>query len=230
MTMPRILDLFCGAGGASVGYSLAGFDVTGVDSDPRGNLSWRYPFKFHIGDWSEWVDRFDEFDVIHASPPCQAYSVTRHSHTNQHPELLEPVRDALVKWGGPYVIENVPGAPLITPLRLCGTEFNLTAVDWDGTKLFLKRHRLFESDMELRGRGGCMCKYYLELGMEVGGVYGGGTSDRRRARDVRRGGYTPAKAVRSELLGIDWMTVKQQSQAIPPAYTEHIGRQIHRYL
>ena len=228
MNKPRLLDLFCCEGGAGKGYSDAGFDVVGVDIEHQR----RYPFRFFQGDalavLSNLLDGYllgnfelGDFAAIHASPPCQAYSITKHSHSVQHVELIEPVREALIALGKPYVIENVPGAPLRDPLTLCGTEFGLKATDADGEVLWLKRHRLFESNVDLWGAGGCNC-----TGRTIGGVYGGGSSDRNHAKEVRRGGYTPGKEVRARLIGCDWMTLHGLSQSIPPAYTKHIGEQL----
>jgi DNA (cytosine-5)-methyltransferase 1 len=218
---PRLLDLFCCEGGAGEGYARAGFDVTGIDLEPR--YAKRYPHTFHAGDALAYVaEHGHEYDATHASPPCQAYSITKHTNTVTHPELIEPTRAALIATGKPYVIENVVGAPLLDPLMLCGSEFNLTATDTDGTPLRLERHRLFESNVFLWGAGSC----HHNKRIDVAGAYGGGSSDRRYAKDVRRGGYTPAREVRAALLGIDWMTLNGMSQSIPPAYTEWIGSQL----
>jgi DNA (cytosine-5)-methyltransferase 1 len=129
----KLLDLFCGAGGAAMGYYRAGFeDITGVDNKPQPN----YPFEFILGDALEYViDHGAEFDVIHASPPCQAYSITKSlPWVDDYPELIEPLRNLLKETDKPYVIENVLGAPLINPLELCGSMFGLPLI----------RHRLFE--------------------------------------------------------------------------------------
>jgi DNA (cytosine-5)-methyltransferase 1 len=196
-----------------VGYHRAGFDVVGVDIAPQKN----YPFEFHQADAMTYP--LDGFDVVHASPPCQAYSITRHTHSVQHPDLLDPIRERLKAWGGPYVIENVPGADMPGAIELCGAQN--TAHDPDtGLTLRLRRHRLFESNVFLMGEP-CSCDR-----VPVGGVYGGGSSDRNHALEVRRGGYTPASKVRAQLMGIDWMTQAELAQAIPPAYTEFIGGQI----
>jgi DNA (cytosine-5)-methyltransferase 1 len=143
---------------------------------------------------------------------------------------VDPTRAALAASGLPYVIENVPGAPLLNPLTLCGTEFDLVAPDLDGVLLHLKRHRLFESNVFLYGAGGCRCLAFKDRGIGVGGVYGGGSDDRENAKTVRRGGYTPTKPVAAALLGVDWMTLHGLSQCIPPAYTEWIGAQLLTYL
>lgn len=216
----RLLDLFCCAGGAAVGYARAGFEVVGVDFEPQP----RYPYEFHQADALEYLaEHWREFDAIHASPPCQAYSVTKHTHSREHPDLVGPTRDALIATGLPYVIENVVGAPLIDPLTLCGSEFGLTALDIDGQRLQLRRHRLFESNVWLMGAGGC----YHDSALPVGGSYGGSWYKRPDERDsARRGGYVPRVEVRGALLGIDWMSQHELAQAIPPAYTEFIGRQV----
>lgn len=231
MNRPRLLDLFCCQGGAAMGYHRAGFDVIGVDIEPQPH----YPFEFHRGDALDILTTVIErqgrgeanafighIDAIHASPPCQHYSVTRHTHNNEHPDLVAPTRELLKASGLPWVMENVPGAPMPGALVLCGSEFQLKAFDpATGRDVWLKRHRLFESNVFLVGAGGCSC-----AGRFIGGVYGGGSSDNNHTKQVRRGGYTPAKQVRAELLGCDWMTMHGQSQAIPPAYTEFIGEQL----
>ena len=223
---PRLLDLFCCEGGASMGYYRAGWDVTGVDILPR--FAKRYPFRFVAANALEYAaDHWREYDAIHASPPCQAYSIATLGSGKQgnHPRLVEPTREALAATGLPYVIENVPRAPLLNPITLCGSMFDLTATDDDGTKLRLERHRLFESNVWLTS-GECA----HDKTIPVGGVYSGGRTDRREAREIRKGGYTPAKHVREALMGIDWMTLHGLSQSLPPAYTEFIGAQLLDHL
>lgn len=239
MTAPALLDLFCCEGGAAKGYADAGWDVYGVDIKPQP----RYPYWFHLGDALDVFDRMEageliefvhpdgrrklmgknDFKARHASPPCQAYSVTKHTHSNEHPELVEPTRERFQRTAEPWVIENVPGAPLIDPLLLCGSMFGLRAIDVDGTELALRRHRLFESNVWLMGAGGC-----VHDGTQVAGCYGHGRSSRAKHDERRagRGGYTPVKSVRVELMGMPWASQHGLSQAIPPAYTEHIGRQL----
>lgn len=240
---PRLLDLFCGAGGTSEGYRRAGWRVYGVDL----NAMPHYPFAFHRGDALDVLRtllagyrvRFTapdgnyedlalaDFDAIHASPPCQAYSVTKHSHSIEYPELIDPARELLIQTGLPYVIENVVGAPLHDPITLCGSMFDLTAYD-PATELTLelRRHRLFESNMKISVPGPC------HHGLPVGGVYGGGSSKRSASRTDwpkgkgGRGGYTPHAAVRHGLMGIDWMNRDELSESIPPAYTHHLGAQL----
>lgn len=253
--MPRLLDLFCCEGGAGSGYASAGFDVVGVDLDAGRRR--HYPFGFHAGDVLAVLDTLlagstvaftvpgtgqtrvlglADFDAIHASPPCQAYSITRHSHSVAHAELVVPTRDRLRATGLPYLIENVPGAPLLAPLTLCGAALGRTATDLDGERLVLKRHRLFESNLALMGLE-CACADYRNAGYRVAGVYGGGAIPKGRyvaevlaakehARHVRRGGYTPVKEVAAELIGAPWMTYHGLSQSIPPAYSEFLGEQV----
>lgn len=217
---PLLLDLFCCEGGAAMGYHRAGFDVIGVDIEPQP----RYPFTFHQADAIEFVrEHGREFDAIHASPPCQLYSITKNAHSAAHPDLLEPTREALIETGRPYIIENVPGAPLIDPVMLCGTMFGLRALDTDGTELALRRHRLFETSFPIP-LAPAPCAHDST---PVGGSYSGSRNRKPEDRDkARRGGYTPAFSVRAELMGADWMSMHGLGQAIPPAYTEWLGREL----
>lgn len=220
--MPRLLDLFSCAGGAAVGYARAGFEVVGVDIEPQPH----YPFEHHVTDALEFAaEHGREFDVIHASPPCQVYSATANAHTVQHPDLLAPTRDLLRELGVPYIIENVERAPLVDPVMLCGTMFGLRAPDVDGIELQLQRHRLFETSFPV-ALAPAPCAHDST---PVGGSYKGARRRTPEDRDQkRRGGYTPALSVRAALLGIDWMDMRNEhelAQAIPPAYTEWLGHQ-----
>ena len=220
MTM-RLLDLFCCAGGAGMGYHYAGFEVVGVDIDPQP----RYPFEFHQADAIEFVrEHGREFDVIHASPPCQLFSRTKTLHSNEHPDLVEPTRQALVESGRPWVIENVVGAPLINPVKITGQHFAMTARDVDGVLLKLVRARLFESNMPISAPQSFTPNNHLVTASVYGA--GGGWTPRHRDNPDRRGGYIPATSVLMELMGVDWMTKHELSQSIPPVFTEHIGRQL----
>lgn len=229
ITKPSALDVFCCQGGVAKGYRRAGFKtIVGIDRVDYGH---RYPFRFIQGDAIAYLSDstfLRQFSFIHASPPCQEHSISKHSHSAVHDDFLVETRELCEASGLPYVIENVEGAPMKNPLMLCGTEFGLTAPDTDGEILYLRRHRLFESNVPLVGkrRGGCRCAVMEARGYRCGGVYGGGSTDKWHARYVRQGGYTPAKSVREALLGIDWMTLYGLSQSIPPAYTEFIGKQI----
>ena len=218
---PVLLDLFCCAGGAGKGYHDAGFQVIGVDIDPQPN----YPFKFFQADAVEFTEDFGSlFDVIHASPPCQTFSRTKTLHDNEHPDLIEPTRQALVASGKPFVIENVVGAPLIDPIKLSGQHFNMTAADVDGVPLKLVRHRLFESSVDLE----VPVEFHANKQIQTASIYGagGGWTPKHRDNPDRRGGYIPHTDVIKELLGIDWMTKHELSQSIPPKFTEFIGRQL----
>jgi DNA (cytosine-5)-methyltransferase 1 len=221
VSRPKLLDLFCGAGGCSVGFDHAGFDVTGVDRDPHPD----YPFPMIVGDAMTVLacpDILDAFDVIAASPPCPAYStITPDSSRDKHPRLIEPVREALIAWGGHYVIENVEGAArhMVNPVRYCGSSFNLS----------VRRHRYFESDVFLMS-GPCQHK---NQGRPIG-VYGDHPQDDehyRRPDGTRRGNKAKTIEQAQAALGIDWMTTWDDlTDAIPPVFTEHIGVQLIAHL
>lgn len=213
MSRPRLLDLFCGAGGAAMGYHRAGFDVVGVDINPQP----RYPFLFHQGDALELPTEYlVEFDAIHASPPCQAHSTLRHSPgAADYPDLVEATRALLGASGRPYVIENVVGAPLINPITLCGSMVGLEAGEFQ-----LRRHRLFESNHVLFTPSWCSHR------LPVLGVYGDLSKNQRPSTRGVKAGVAQAE----RLMGIDWMTRRELVQAIPPAYTEWIGTQLLAHL
>jgi DNA (cytosine-5)-methyltransferase 1 len=205
----KLLDLFCGAGGASEGYVRAGFEVTGIDIK-HGK---RYPHKYIRGDVRDYLNPefLNQFDVIAASPPCQTHSITQHlrnaqGKTTAKIDMIPETRQALIESGKPYIIENVQGSPLINPITLCGSAFNLK----------VRRHRLFESNITLEGS---LCKH-KEQGKPVG-IYGS-------MRDqIPNGGHT-AKTMdeAKEAMGIDWMIWGELVESIPPIYTEYIGKQI----
>lgn len=210
---PRLLDLFCGAGGAAAGYFRAGFHVTGVDLAPQP----RFPLAFFQADALEYLTAHGErFDAVHASPPCQAYSVTAARTGLDYPRLIEPVRRLLVELGRPYVIENVIGAPLHEPLLLCGSMFDLRAGERQ-----LRRHRLFECSFPVV-QPSC-----VHEGQSLG-VYGGGTTYRESG--ARHGGYQGTVVERQEAMGAAWMVREEINEAIPPAYTQFIGRALLAHL
>jgi DNA (cytosine-5)-methyltransferase 1 len=209
---PRALDLFCCAGGASMGLHQAGFEVVGVDIKPQR----RYPFEFHQADALTF--QLDGFDFIWASPPCQGYTSMRHAPgAKGAPLFIDAVRDRMPA-GVPWVIENVEEAAwaLRNAVTLCGSMFGLGA---QGCRT--QRHRLFESNFTIPQ---LPCRHDSR---PVIGVYGGHARKRsaaaggRGTKDVWEGGH---KSAASKALGIDWMTLGELSEAIPPAYAEHIGR------
>lgn len=228
-TKPRLLDLFCGAGGCAMGYSRAGFEVVGVDIKPQP----RYPFEFHQGDALEYARLHGhEFDAIHASPPCQAHSMMLHAFPQfrkNHVSLIEPTRDLLQAIGQPYVIENVPGAPLKNYIVLCGTMFGL--VTPCGARLI--RHRWFETSwMSMAPKcdhgGGHQSKAVTGQGAPVGGRRTITVTGHGGSRGTGRPTFTVQDA--RSAMGIDWTNRDELSQAIPPAYTEFIGKQLIQHL
>ena len=201
----KILDLFCCEGGAAVGYANAGFDVVGVDLEPR--FAKRYPFEFVAADALDYVaEHGREFDAIHASPPCQAYTNAQRIRGNAHPDLVGPTRDLLGAIGVPYVIENVEGAPLLNPGLLCGAMF--------GMRTF--RHRLFESNVALT--------FPAHPAHDARST--------KMGRPVRDGEYMhvvgnfSGVALAREVMGMPWASRDGLREAIPPAYTEYIGGQL----
>jgi DNA (cytosine-5)-methyltransferase 1 len=220
MSRPRILDLFCCAGGAAMGYHQAGFDVVGVDINPQP----RYPFAFLQMDVLTVDRRFiSSFDAVHASPPCQGYTDMRHAPgAIGAPRLIGRVRGMIEHM--PYVIENVDGAEseMRDPVTLCGTMFGLGAAGAD-----LRRHRRIETNFHL------VVPACDHSDRPVVGVYGGHARIRsakhggRGTRDVWPNGHKPVAA---EAMGMDWATLAEMSEAIPPAYTRFIGAQLIAHL
>lgn len=213
----RLLDLFCCAGGAGVGYSQAGFEVVGVDVKPQPH----YPFEFLKADALKLDPEFiASFDAIHASPPCQSYSdlAKRNGNADAWPRLIEPVREMLIRSGLPYIIENVEGAPLLNPIILCGTMFK-------GLRVI--RHRLFETNFAIltppHGRHPICHTFDKRKGQY------GKTDEMRDFVSVNGGGNCSVAAARSAM-GIAWMTKNELNEAIPPAYTQLIGDQLLNWL
>jgi len=207
MSKPRLLDLFCGAGGAAMGYHRAGFEVVGIDIKPQP----RFPFEFHQADALTYP--LEGFDAIHASPPCQSYSdlAKRNGNADEWPRLIDPVRNLLIKSGILYVIENVEGAPLHDPVILCGTMF---------PQLRVLRHRLFEANFPIAvpPHG----NHPLVHTFDKRKNHYGKTDEWKDFVQVTGGGNCTLAAAR-EAMGIDWMTKTEINEAIPPAYTEYIG-------
>ncbi|MGH3499826.1 MAG: DNA cytosine methyltransferase [Nocardioidaceae bacterium] len=214
----RLLDLFSGAGGAAVGYARAGFEVVGVDIAPQPH----YPYEFHQGDaLASLVAHGHEYDVIHASPPCQSYlnlgAVNRKlGRTYAHRDYIAAVRALLEAAGSPWVIENVEGAPLNDPARVCGT----------GLELPLRRHRLFESNLPLEGVLCAHCRYTEPKYWTSWRPNG----ERRLSTVVQVYGNAGGREHWPAAMGIDWMTSAEMTEAIPPSYTEFIGAQLMDHL
>jgi DNA (cytosine-5)-methyltransferase 1 len=210
----KLLDLFCGVGGASAGYAEAGFEVHGVDLK-HGK---RYPFTYMRADVLDVLqdeNYLQQFDVIHASPPCQTHSITKHLRNAQGKstskvDLIPETRAALIASGKPYIIENVPGSPLIDPIQLCGSSFGLK----------VRRHRLFESNMPLVGS---VCDHKSQ-GRPVG-VYGS-------LNDQIPGGGKTASTITEarQAMGMEWAIWTELVEAIPPAFTKYLGDQIGSWL
>jgi len=217
MTRPRLLDLFCGAGGCAKGFQRAGFYVVGVDIEPQPNYCGD---EFHQADWREFLAaHWHEFDCFHASPVCKGYSHANNIHgRTDHPMEIADVREALEATGRLYVIENVEGAKahMRNPVTICGLSLGLN----------VRRHRLFECNFPVMvppcgdHSGDWLLVFghtVLERGHVVAKAKGGGNVIRRKHTTTERG---------RDAMGIDWMNRDELSQAIPPAYTEHIGRQL----
>lgn len=204
---PKLLDLYSCAGGAARGYQQAGFHVTGIDHKPQPRYAGDV---FICADALEYVaEHGHEFDAIHASPPCQAFTNCQRIQGRQHPDLIEPTRQLLQASGKPYIIENVPGAPLINPTTLVGSMFGLMTM----------RPRLFETSFDLpfmlaptpRAKHAKMGR--LARPGEYMHIAG-------------KGGYAGVKDQWAKAMEIDWMGVRELSQAIPPAYTKWLGERL----
>lgn len=218
MSGPRLLDLFCGAGGCSVGYHRAGFDVVGVDDVPHPE----YPYEFVLADALDVmadVEFVRSFDAVHGSPPCPLYSsITPDSTRDTHPDLIPPTRAAFRAAGIPWVIENVVGAPLDDPVLICGKAMGLRDI---------KRHRLFESSVFMMSPG-CAC----DNGPAYG-IYGdhGDKTPRQRKDGFKRWGKARDVEHAQQIMGIGWMSRWDDlADAIPPSYTEFIGAQLMDHL
>lgn len=216
----RLLDLFCGAGGCSEGYRRAGFIVHGIDNRRQP----RYPYTFTRADALEYLAANGHlYDVIHASPPCQRYSTLQNinkaqGYENEHPDLIDIARRLLIASGKPYVIENVQGSPLNTQVIVCAHSLGMKK---------LARHRHFESNVMLHAP---RCTHRRK-DVEIIGIYGERPDGHRvspKQYKVTRTASSMTEA--KELMQINWMEWHELKEAIPPAYTEYIGRQLIRYL
>lgn len=225
MRKVKLLDLYCKAGGAAAGYAKAGFDVVGVDIEPQLN----YPYKFIQADAIEFLKTADltEFDAIHASPPCQAHSRAKYlslarngGKYGDHKDFIAETRELLRKIGKPYIIENVVGAPLINPISLYGTQFK---------NIYTQRQRNFESNINLKPPETPMQKKKTPTAGNGFGQDGfisicgsGGVKGMNAKQIVLYWGFA--------LGGIDWMSRSELAEAIPPAYTEFIGKQLIKHI
>lgn len=217
---PLLLDLYCGAGGAAVGYHRAGFDIVGVDIEPQPH----YPYEFHQMDAFEALEQLLSgkvngwrggprgFDAIHASPPCQRHSrmsTCRPGLAESYENLIGPTRELLDEVALPYVIENVEGAPLKNPIMLCGFMF--------GRELY--RHRLFEANWDITQPD--HVKHTMPTSKAGHWVPGTVMSI--------AGHIAPIKHAR-EVMEIDWTNREELAEAIPPYYTEYVGGQLMKHL
>ena len=222
----KILDLFCKAGGAGMGYKLAGFnEIVGVDIEPQPN----YPFEFVCMDALEFLKTQDltTFDAIHASPPYQAHSkcktlsIARNKgQYGEHEDFIGRTRELLEQIGKPYIIENVEGAPLINPISLYGSQFE---------NLYTQRRRLFESNIKLTPPEKKMQRHKTPTAGNGIGEDGfisicgsGGVRGMNAKQIVLYWGFA--------LGGIDWMTRAELAEAIPPKYTEFLGKQLIEHI
>ena len=231
---PRLLDLFCGAGGAAMGYHRAGFEVVGVDNKPQPH----YPFEFIISDALHVMDNLlrgaplfrksgeyylSDFDAYHASPPCQKWTGLqdinrkRYGDTKNHPDLIDAIRQRFIPLDKPWVIENVTKSPLKTMIILCGASLGLRN---------LQRHRHFESNVMMFQP---KCSHTKE--QQIYGVYGKLDGRVVFKRKEYRATYAAKNIEHArELMQIDWMENGEIQEAIPPAYTEYIGGQLIKYI
>lgn len=220
-----ILDLFCGAGGATKGYQNAGFKTIGIDIDPQPNYCGDQFLQADISnmfvkDNKLYITKLlfielKDLTAIHASPPCQAYSDLQKQNKREYPELLEFTRALLQEMQLPYIIENVEGAPLIDPITLCGTMFpNLRVI----------RHRLFESNIPLTAPE-THPKHPLVYTLDKRKAHYGKLDQDTSFVQVTGGGNCSVKN-KLNAMNINWMNGKEVNQAIPPDYTEYLGKQL----
>jgi len=201
---PKLLDLFCGAGGAGEGYRQAGFSVTGVDIDPQP----KNPHKFIQWCAFDYLKKHGkEYDVIHASPPCQEYSKASKQWRKagkKYPDYIARIRRELVRVGKPWIIENVPGSPLINPIFLNGSFFGIN----------IHRPRFFETSFDLEQPIVPKMKP-IKMGRPI--------SDGDILQPV--GHFSGVWYAKREM-GLEWMGQKELAQAIPPVYTKWIGERV----
>lgn len=211
----RILDLFCCEGGAGMGYARAGLEITGVDIEPQPNN----PHHFILGDALQYLrEHGHEYDAIHASPPCQAYSSAMKHLAAEKPKLIDDVREAMRATGKPWIIENVVGAPLATDsdlfgahgVELCGSMFGLAVY----------RHRLFETSFPLPRPPACDHSRHAMNPHSVAG----------RERIYAAHGRTDPEKLWAKAMGVEWMSRHGARQAVPPVFTHWIGVRLLHFL
>lgn len=209
MSAPRLLDLFCGAGGAAMGYHRAGFAVVGVDLSPQP----RYPFEFHQGDALHYAaEHWADFDVIHASPPCQRFSAMtscRPGLSADYPDLVAATRGLAALTELPYVLENVVGSPLRPDLTLCGAMFGRDTY----------RHRVFESNT-----------FLWQPEHRPHATKASKAGHWRPGTFISVSGNCSPIALAREVMDIDWMNRSELAESIPPYFTQHIGEQLLAHL
>lgn len=206
----KLLDLYCCAGGASYGYEQAGFDVVGIDLHPQP----KYRGAFVQADAIEYLKaNWKEFDFIHASPPCQAYSLASMQFRKagkEYVDLIAPTREAILETGLPYIIENVPGSPLNNPIELCGAMFGLRTY----------RHRLFESNIPL----------FTPAHPEHTAPNAKMGRPPKDGEFVQYVGHFSGVKMVQEMTGLHWLGQGELAQSIPPQYTKFLGLQAYSYL
>lgn len=212
--MPRLLDLCCCAGGAAKGYHDAGFEVVGWDIEPQPN----YPYEFHQGDALEVLRDLNyvrSFDAVHASFPCQLFTAYRrkgHGVGDGYLNLIPEGRELLEATRLPYIIENVPSAPLRHPIMLCGSSFGLD----------VRRHRIFESNVPLMA---IPCDHSWQTPR-----FAPATNRTNLRRTVEVGVWRIPLDVQQAAMGMGWTTLHELSEAVPPAYTHYLGAQLLEHL
>lgn len=199
----RILDLFCCAGGAGMGYFLSGFEVVGIDNKEQKH----YPFEFILSDAFEYLEKnYMFFDAFHASPPCQLYSKSTKQWKmmgKEYPDLIARCRNLLTEIGKPYIIENVPDSPLINPIILNGSVFGL----------LVHRKRLFECNFFVEQPIIPKTKRPVKMGRPV-----------KEGDIIQPVGHFSGIEYAKKQMEIDWMNTSELAQAIPPAYTKYISK------
>ena len=210
----KVLDLFSGAGCAGEGYRRAGFEIVGVDILPQPNN----PHTTFNADALEFVAEFgQDFDLIHASPPCQEFTILRNAYPDRKPkwpDMIEDTRKALIENGKPWVIENVPGAPLRDAVRLCGTSFGIR----------VRRHRLFESSFPI-AEVSCDHARFTDR------IFPGSTNRPNGRTVCNIGEYRVPLETQKLHMDVDWsLTLGELSLGIPPAYTKYVGEQFMEHL